>query len=66
MTEIYSLIKDKQWEDIVDELFSKKGNRELPIREELIHILEENGEEIESMYDNFVARQDSGMIENMR
>jgi predicted RNA methylase len=66
MTEIYSLIKDKRWEDTVDELFSKKGNRELPVREELIHILEENGEEIESMYDNFVDRQDSDMIENMR
>lgn len=66
MGDMLELLIDKQYERIVDELFDKKGNRKLPVKDELVSVLEKRGDEIVGMYENFNNRQSDETLREMK
>lgn len=59
-------IENENWRRLVDSLFSKKGNREVPIKEEMVSILEDRGHEIQEMYRNYRKTNSQKRQETMR
>lgn len=63
---ILDMLIDKKYETIVDQLFDKKGNRKMPIKNELVDVLEKRGDEIVDMYEDFNNRQSNESLHEMK
>lgn len=61
-----NMLINKRYEEIVDQLFKKKGNRKMPIKDELVDVLEKRGDEIVDMYENFNNRQSNESLLDMK
>lgn len=64
--ELKSSINESDWESVINIVFTDGENRNFPAREDLIEVLNERGEEIQSMYDNFDNKQTPKMLDEMR